>query len=241
MSSSRKIKAILFDLDGTLRLNLPAAGEVFIDYVRSIGVHPSEEDRIRAEHWEHRYFASSPEVKSDNQKFKNDLRGFWVNFAKRRLIALGLPEARAIELAPQVSDHMDKSYKPNVHVPEEAFPLLNYLKDEKYILGVVSNRDDPFHDELSNLNLAHYFKFTLAGGEVGSFKPEPRIFERALELSGTSAAETMYVGDNYFADIVGALRAGLIPVHYDPENLFPDSKFECAVIKSYSEFYNLLQ
>jgi FMN phosphatase YigB (HAD superfamily) len=50
----------------------------------------------------------------------------------------------------------------------------------------------------------------------------------------------MYVGDNYFADIVGALQAGLTPVLYDPTSLFPEAMEGCAVIKNYSEFYNLL-
>lgn len=107
------------------------------------------------------------------------------------------------------------------------------------MLGVVSNRDTPFHDELDALNLKHYFHFTLAGGEVQSFKPEPRIFEHALKLAGTPAQETMYIGDNYFADVVGARRAGLWPVLYDPGNLFPD--VECPVIRSFDELPSLLQ
>jgi len=78
----------------------------------------------------------------------------------------------------------------------------------------------------------------LAGGEVQSFKSHPRIFERALELSGTSANETMYVGDNYFADVVGALRSGLMPVLFDPSLLFPDA--ECDVIRSFEELHGLL-
>ncbi len=241
MSSPKKIKAVLFDLDGTLRMNLPSAGEVFIEYVESLGISISEQDRIRAEHWEHKYFASSPEIRADTEKFKDDLKGFWVNFTKHRLIALGLHETKAGELAPQVSDYMGVSYKPHVHVPEEVIPLLKYLQQEGYILGVVSNRDDPFHEELENLNLTSYFKFKLAGGEVGSFKPEPLIFHHALKLAGTSPDETMYVGDNYFADVVGALRAGLIPVLYDPTGLFPEAADGCAVIKNYSEFYSLLQ
>jgi putative hydrolase of the HAD superfamily len=74
---------------------------------------------------------------------------------------------------------------------------------------------------------------------VNSFKPETLIFERALELAGTSAHETMYIGDNYFADIVGSRRAGLTPVHYDPIRLFPEA--ECTVIKSFAEIPALLK
>jgi len=237
--SSNKIKAVLFDLDGTLRHHLPSGGEVFVDYVRSLGNHVSEEDRIRAGVWEHFYFASSPEIQTDNLKFKDDLKSFWVNFSKRRLMALGLDAAQAGELAPKISDYMDQSYKPQVHVPEDAYALLASLKEDGYILGVVSNRDEPFQDELNNLKLDHYFHFILAAGEVKSYKPDTVIFERALEIAGTSAPETMYIGDNYFADIIGARRAGLMPVLYDPISLFPDA--DCAVIKSFAELPELLK
>ena len=60
-----------------------------------------------------------------------------------------------------------------------------------------------------------------------------------ISLLGTSALETMYIGDNYFADVVGSLRAGLVPVLYDPISLFPDTG--CAVIKSFDELTELLK
>lgn len=233
------IKAILFDLDGTLRHHLPSGGEVFVEYVRSIGLQISEEDRIRALHWEHFYFASSPEIQADGETYKDDRKGFWVNFTRRHLVALGTHPTWAIELAPKVSAYMEKFYKPEVYVPQDAFTLLTFLKETGYILGVVSNREEPYQEELINLKLDSYFNFSLAGGEVNSYKPDSIIFERALELAETSAPETMYVGDNYFADIVGSHRAGLRPVLYDPTSLFPDA--DCEIIKSFSEFPELLK
>ena len=239
MNSSKKIKAVLFDLDGTLRHHLPTGGEVFVEYLRSLGMDISAEDKVRAEHWEHLYFANSPEIQADNETFKNDLKAFWVNFTKRRLAVFGIDSMEVIELAPKVSDYMGEFYKPEVYVPEEVFTLLTSLKESGYVLGVVSNRDEPFLEELRNLKLDSYFHFTLAGGEVKSYKPDALIFERALEIAGTSAPETMYIGDNYFADVVGSRRAGLMPVLYDPITLFPDA--DCAVIKSFAELPQLLK
>jgi FMN phosphatase YigB (HAD superfamily) len=87
----KKIKAILFDLDGTLRHSLPNSGEVFLEHLKSIGLHVSEENRIRAEHWVHFYFAYSPELQSDLNIFNDDQKGFWVNFTQRRLVASSRP------------------------------------------------------------------------------------------------------------------------------------------------------
>ena len=235
------IKSVLFDLDGTLRHHLPSGGEVFTDYALSLGIPLHPEDLTRAARWEHYYFANSPEIKADSEKFKSqkfENDSFWINYGRRRLIVMGCSPTRAAELSSQFSAHMAEHYKPEVHVPEEARVLLANLKDAGYILGMVSNRDKPFDEQLEEMGLRGYFHFTLAGGEIHSFKPERGIFDEALRRAGTSAPETMYVGDNYFADVVGSRRAGLRPVLYDPRGLFPDA--ECAVITSFDQLPSFL-
>lgn len=233
-----KIKAVLFDLDGTLYHNLPSGGEVFVEYVRSAGFKISEEDRIRAEHWTHFYFAHSLAIQADG-KIYTDEKSFWANFARRRLVALGLPASDAFEFAPKVSAYMAEEHRPKFFIPEDAFTLLESLKSAGYILGLVSNREKPYEDKLKEMRLDSYFKFAIAGVTVNSFKPDTVIFEHALQLAGTPASETMYIGDNYFADVVGARRAGITPVLYDPTSLFPD--VECAVIRSFAELPGLLE
>lgn len=241
MLSNNHIKAVLFDLDGTLRHHIPTGSQVFIQYLNSLGMNFSEETTARATRWEHFYFANSLEIQKDGVTFKDDQTAFWVNYSRRKLVALGLPPAKAADLAPDVSAHMGENYKPEVYVPEEAPLILTALKEAGYKLGVVSNRETPFHEELEKLSLDAFFEFSLAGGEVDSYKPHTRIFERGLELAGTSAHETMYIGDNYYADIVGSLRAGLVPVLYDPASLFPDADSECAVIQSFDQLPDLLK
>lgn len=232
------IKSILFDLDGTLRHSTPTGDQVSLKYLREQGWKISEEAALRAERWEHYYFANSPEIQSDFQSYKEQ-NAFWSNFSRRRLVALGFNPKDAKELAPEVSKYMAENYKPQSIVPDEVFPLLTSLKNDGYVLGVVSNRETPFNDELKELKLDPYFQFTLAAGEVKSYKPDKAIFEHAIGRAGTSPAETIYVGDNYFADILGSHRAGLMPVLYDPRGLFPEA--ECAVIKSLAEVHTLLK
>ena len=241
MFSPNGIKSILFDLDGTLRLHTPKGSDVFNNYGLSLGLPLHPEDITRAARWEHYYFANSPEIKVDktkyiSQKFEHD--SFWINFGRRRLIVLGCSPAQAEELAPQFSAHMTENYKPQVHVPTEAHSTLAQLKEAGFILGMVSNRDQPFDDELKEMGLREFFQFTLAAGEVNSYKPDRAIFDEAVKRAGTSASETMYVGDNYFADIVGSRRAGLQPVLYDPIRLFPDAG--CPVVTAFDQLSTLL-
>jgi putative hydrolase of the HAD superfamily len=74
---------------------------------------------------------------------------------------------------------------------------------------------------------------------VNTFKPEPEIFGHALRRLNLTAQEALYVGDNYYADVVGARRAGLRPVLYDPRGIFPEPG--CETIKSFDELNTLVK
>jgi putative hydrolase of the HAD superfamily len=52
-------------------------------------------------------------------------------------------------------------------------------------------------------------------------------------MAGCSAATTVYVGDNYYADVEGARAAGMMPILIDPDGIFPDPG--CPVIRSLGE------
>ena len=238
--SSKDIKSILFDFDGTLRHHIPLGGDVFSDYVSSLGIPINDNDRLRAARWEHYYFANSPEIQVDHELvIDGDENEFWKNFGQRRLVALGLHPSMAADLAPQVSAHMQEAYNPEVWMPEELNGLLPKLRESGYTLGIVSNRSEPYHDTVEEMDLQDHFSFVLAAGEVGSWKPDPKIFHHAARLAKSKPEETIYIGDNYFADVIGARRAGLHPILYDRRGLFSDTG--CPIIASFDRIPAILK
>jgi len=234
--SPNGINTILFDFDGTLRHSFPLPSNFFTDYVIRRGYSISHDDRQRGARWEHFYWASSPELQADIASFEDGSEAFWCRYAYRRLIVLGLDAHTAEEFAPEVCQHMTDSYERQDIVPDELPGVLGMLQKTGYKMGVVSNRDKPYWEELVELDLCPFFEFSLAAGEVRSWKPEPGIFQAALERLDSSAARTVYVGDNYFADVVGARRAGLQPILYDPMGIFHEPG--CPVITT---FHGLLK
>ena len=239
MNSNQKIKAILFDLDGTLRHSVPEASEVSSEYTATLGLPINEEDRLRAARWEYLYWASSPDLRDDLIAHAPDTEDFWVEYSRRRLIAVGASPAWAAENAARVSAHMGEMYKPDSIVPDDVKRTLPALKEAGYYMAVLSNRDKPFHDVMDSHNLTPFFEFSLAAGEVNIYKPEPGVFEHALKRANLAASEVAYVGDNYFADIVGARRAGLHPVLYDPNNIFPEA--DCTTIQSFDQLKSVIE
>ncbi|NWG34473.1 MAG: HAD family hydrolase [Chloroflexi bacterium] len=239
MNHNHRIKAIFFDLDGTLRHSVPEGAQVFDEYLISLGYPLIEEARHRAIRWEYLYWANSPDLRDDLLAHSADTENFWIEYTRRRLVAVGLSPASAKELAPQVSAHMGEMYKPQSIVPDDVRRLLPALKEAGYILAVISNREKPFHDLLASHQLSEFFHFSLAAGEVDIYKPDPGVFHHALNRANTTAPETVYVGDNYFADVVGSRRAGLHPVLYDPNGIFPEA--DCPTIQSFDELHEVIE
>lgn len=239
MQSINGIKAIFFDLDGTLRHSVPHGGDVFSDYVATLGLRLNREDRIRGTRWEHFYWASSADLRDDLMAHSIETENFWIEYSRRRLIALGASPTWALAHAPKVSLHMGAEYKPESVVPDEVRETLVELKKVGYTMAVLSNRDKPFTDVLENHKIHDFFDFSIAGGEVNSYKPDTGLFEAALKRAGLTAQQAIYVGDNYFADVVGARRAGLMPVLYDPDEIFPEA--DCTTIRVFDELNSIVK
>jgi HAD superfamily hydrolase (TIGR01549 family) len=232
------IQAILFDLDGTLRHDRPSYNHAFPRYAAELGVYGSEETRRAALRWAHFYFAGSSEIDEDNHTLGHDEDLFWTNYLRRWLIVYGSAPDRAADLAPALYRRIQQAVQPEDWVDPGTAPILETLTGAGYTLGVVSNRSEAYDDLLAELGLAPFFQFAVASGVVDSWKPDPGIFHHAVELAGTCPERTLYVGDNYYADAVGAQNAGLRAVLFDPEGLFPDA--ECPAIRSLTELTKAL-
>ena len=236
--SPNGITAVLFDLDGTLRHSRPPFNQTLLDYAVQLGAPDAPEQRRNVLRWVHAYWAQSPEMLQDQATYGGLSDEFWRYYTCLTLLQFGCPEAQARDLGPQVNQRMQDEYQPTDHIPPDAWETLESLRAAGFALGVVSNRRNSYAEQLAALGLTPFFQFALAAGEVNSWKPEPGIFQHALGLLGAQAAQTIYVGDNYFADILGAANAGLRPVLLDPDGLFPEAA--CPVISSLGELLELL-
>jgi len=97
-------------------------------------------------------------------------------------------------------------------VPE----ALESLRDQGLRLLVVSNSDGTVERGLAEVGLRGYFTAVVDSAIVGFEKPDPRIFEHALERAGVSGRRALHVGDLYHADVTGARAAGVNAVLLDP-------------------------
>lgn len=100
-------------------------------------------------------------------------------------------------------------------IPEDdAVPTLERLQLEGYRLGLISNAaDDPNTQTLvDKLGARKYFDFIVSSAAAGIRKPNPRIFQMALESLNIAPNQAVMVGDTLGADILGARNAGIFSI-----------------------------
>jgi len=117
--------------------------------------------------------------------------------------AARLPVVRDTLLALHRERHLWGAVDPGTGV------ALDRLLAAGYRLAVISNSDGRAEEGLIAAGLRERFELVVDSQLVGFEKPDPRIFEWALERMGLTPTETLYVGDLYEVDVVGARRAGM--------------------------------
>ncbi len=230
-----RYRVIIFDLDDTLRLSEPP----FLDRLRlcleTAGFPVQREAWQGVERWIHWYWARSPEIQEDVAVYGRD--GVWTGFWRRLMAKVGYTGTD--EEALRLSEIFLSDYRPRSIPRPGAVEVLYRLRWSGAILGVLSNRSEPFDEELDMLGLTPFFDFTLYSYAVGTYKPDPRVFHAALERAGRVAPhEAVYIGDNYYADVLGARAAGLDAILIDSRGLYPD--VEAPVIRDMAELPPLL-
>jgi putative hydrolase of the HAD superfamily len=87
--------------------------------------------------------------------------------------------------------------------------VLDELRARGTRLGVISNWDPSARSILQACGLLDKFETVIISSEVGVSKPQERIFRIALEQAGAKPENCLYVGDNYYDDVVGAEAVGM--------------------------------
>jgi putative hydrolase of the HAD superfamily len=146
-------------------------------------------------------------------------RSFWVGFYQHMLADLGHAED-GLELAEALfrSFSDPAGYK----LFDDARPALDALARRGIKLGVVSNFEPWLQDVLVLEGVDHLFAAVAISGKLGVAKPDPEIFEYALEQAGAAPGATVHVGDQPVSDVDGARAVGITPVLIDRYARHPD-------------------
>jgi len=197
-SSGRRVKAVLFDLGGTLlrTTEIPCVMERML---KDRGVIRSLEEITRA--WK------KAEEGLNFQDLTRLLDEFWVQWNIRILRNLGVSsDVRVLAefVAGNWWDYCDVMLFPDA---EGVLPL---LRERGLKVGVVTNGLQSDVDEiLPKVGLQAFFDVVVVIDTLRRMKPDMEVFRYALKRLGVEASEAVFVGDEMEADYNGAKKAGL--------------------------------
>ena len=107
----------------------------------------------------------------------------------------------------------------NNELVEGSFEILNYLSEKKYRLHIISNGFSEVTYRKAELSgIKNYFESITSADEINIRKPQPEIFEYALGKSDARKENSLIIGDDWVADVQGALSFGMKAVFFDVFN-----------------------
>lgn len=206
----QEYKMIYLDAGDTL-LTIPAAQTILKQYLqlRSVDRDEAHISELFTEAFRLFYYVNkqnnfvvcSPE--SD--------REFWVNLYKYVLHKLGIHEEWTEEEIYTCCHELYDIYTAPEYYElfDDVKPFLDGLKARGFRIGIISNFAPTLKAILENKGILHDFDPVIVSTEVGLEKPDPAIFQLALDRAGLEAKDILYIGDHETNDIWAPNQVGI--------------------------------
>ena len=208
----RVFEAVLFDVDFTLSRPGPELGPE--GYRRVGGRHGLQLDPAR-------YDQARLDAIDELQRRQGLVHDeeVWIAFTERIVVGMGGDPAGSRSCAAEMVREWERHE--NFSLYEDALPVLEVLRSHRLKLGLVSNGQR----DLNEFAEHHGLDVDVAVGSMthGVRKPDPSIFEAALDLLGVAANEVAMVGDSPEDDVAGARSLGMRALLLDRDGRYPDT------------------
>ncbi|HYI67339.1 MAG TPA: HAD family hydrolase [Candidatus Limnocylindrales bacterium] len=203
------VRALSFDLDGTLLDGSPWRAVIIRSCEEIAAALPGlDANRLveaNAEVWE-RYF---PEVERSWALGMVDGRSVTAEAWRRTLVASGSDD-------PAIAEFATATYLRNrrdaLRLFDDARDILDRIGTSLPVAVITNGASDTQREALRILGIEHRFRVIVISGEVGMVKPDPGIFEIAINRLGVERQAFWHVGDNPHVDVEGARRARITAI-----------------------------
>jgi putative hydrolase of the HAD superfamily len=196
MSSAGPIRAVTFDVGGTLIRPWPSVGHVYAEVAALHGYHALDAVQLN------RRFVDAWRKRTNFAYLLSD----WAALVEQTFTGLG-ESARNGNLFEALYRRFESPEAWRIY--DDVLAVLENLSRRGIKLAVISNWDERLKPLLARLQLERYFDAIVVSCDVGCAKPFPGIFERAAQLLRVTPGDMLHVGDSAEEDLGGAKAAGL--------------------------------
>ncbi len=230
------IKAVFFDLYQTLIHYDPPHEEVMAQIMGDYGIEITPDNLRRPVAVADDFIYEENSRLGISQRSEEERKSLFIKYQKMLL------EEAGIEATPDlVRNNMIKMQQANPKriLFDDVLPALSSLKQKGFILGLISNVDSDIKPLLDELGVLSLLQVVVTSQDIGYHKPQPEIFIQAANLAGVKVEESMYIGDQYQADVLGSKNAGMQGILLDRNGYSPKDIKE-PVIKDLLQISSLI-
>jgi putative hydrolase of the HAD superfamily len=201
-------RAMLFDAAETLFTTRGSVGHIYGSVARQYGSTASD-DEIQAAFARHFRGAGPLSIQ--------DQRRWWKELVYRVFSEVGM-----VDDFDKFFDQLYNRFRDSEGwtLFPETKEVLAELKHRNLKLGVISNFDNRAYSVMRSLEILQFFDSVTLSSETGHCKPDPKIFEAAVDALGVPQSQVLLVGDSLHDDVEAAMQAGLSAVLIDRHNRY---------------------
>jgi putative hydrolase of the HAD superfamily len=204
------IEAVFFDAGETLLSPNPSWSDIAVDVLGERG-HSITVDQMR-EAWRHvgNHFIDAAEAGVMFSVSAEASKKFWTKLYLDQLEFLHIDDEGAALVLYETFSNPE-----NYRLFDDTVPTITALKDRGLVLGVISNFESWLRDMLARFELLDLFDVVAVSGDLELEKPDPRIFEWAMDEAGVEPRASLHVGDSPNFDAQPAHDLGMTGVLLD--------------------------
>ena len=225
------MKAVCFDLDGTICDLWEGEGTARIKLIEIL--------------------SERTEMESDEVSKLYDTK--WANIKRNYMgwVAKGMDEVDIREKhmndvfeilgletgARQLAELHCKTTMDGIIIYPDARSVLESMGEKHRLCMITNGPPDWQREKLEKLDITKYFEEIIVSGEIGHHKPSPKIFNEMTQRMGVDPSEIIYIGNDYWKDIVGANGAGWKTAWVNRQGQEIEYVDPTYIIKELSELY----
>ncbi len=199
-----RIRAIIFDVGGTLIYPIDPIGETYAKLARR---HGTQLPIVATTAAFHQAMKNSPPRAKGTIPSNGDDRIWWKEIVKQSLPERAFPDAAVFEaFFEEVYRHYAEPEAWGIY--PEVFEVLEALRDREIDLAVLSNWDGRLHSVLDGNGLGEFLTRRFISAELGWEKPDMAIYRHVADVMKIQPHSLLSVGDDPRKDIEGPRKAG---------------------------------